>query len=281
MLLHLLFSLVLMGCTQPTQSPQSNHLRLISLIPAITETIFVLQGQEHLIGRSDFCLHPEQTQDLPSFGTSLTPNFESIAVANPDQILVDASLSTPKSDLEKITAVTALPWLTLEDVSSSVMQLGEIIQRPKQATELSQQLVKELTSTAASNSPSALAIMSGSDIEKGQIWYLRSDSLHGSAVAAAGFRNAAPSDINGPPSMSLETLIALNPDVILFIAADDVDEQAAQQMLASMNKVPALTAVKKNQVMVIRGTNLLGVGPGILRLTAEIKQRYQQLFKDN
>ena len=80
---------------------------------------------------------------------------------------------------------------------------------------------------------------------------------------------------------SLESLISLNPDVILFVASDDVDEQTAQQMIASMNKVPALTAVKKNQVVVIRGSNLLGVGPGILRLVTEIKQRHQQLFKDN
>ena len=281
MLLHLLFSVVLMGCTQPAQSPPSTHLRLISLIPAITETIFALKGQEHLIGRSDYCLYPESTQSLPSFGTSLTPNLESIAVAAPDDILIDASLSTPKSDLKQISTVTELPWLTVDEVSSSILRIGEMLKRPEQATKLSQQLVKGLAPTTSPTSPTAIAIMSGSDIEKGQIWYLRSDSLHGSAVEAAGFRNAAPRDINGPPSMSLEALIAINPDVVLFIGTDDFNEQSAQKTIDSINKVSALTAVKKQQVVVIFGSNLLGVGPGILQLVSELKTKHQQLFKDN
>ena len=93
---------------QPTRE---STIRLLSLSPSITETIYNLGASELLVGRSDYCNNPPQATSLPTFGTSLTPNLEAIARTAPDMVIVGGSLANPVDSLRAITTVEVLPWL--------------------------------------------------------------------------------------------------------------------------------------------------------------------------
>ena len=279
--LALLFSFE--SCTPVSESSTSPPLtqspRLLSLHPAITETLYALGAHKMLTGRSTYCSFPKEAKALPEFGTSLTPNYEAIANHRPTLILTDQSLGTPIKALSRIATVSQFPWLTLEDMTLSIDRLGKQVKQEKKAQELIHLLQVGLKSTSTPQSPTALVLMEGSVPSKGQLWFIRHDSLHGAALEAAGFRNAAPTSFKGPPSMSIETLLRQNPDYIFLLVAQPINTQSAQNWIESFQVLPALKAVKKQQIGVLNGHHLLGVGPKVLDLVDIIRTTAQRLGK--
>ena len=161
----------------------------------------------------------------------------------------------------------------------SVLQLGSLLEKEEVATTLASDIEKTFQSSATPTSPSMLVLMEGSDIAKGQIWFMRHDSLHGAAIEAAGFRNAAPLDSKGPPQMSLEVLLKQDPDMIVFLPAAKVDSARIQTLIRSVDIVPELKAVQRKRIGVLNGDNLMGVGPGIMNLVGLIQEEGKTLLE--
>ena len=270
---YMVFVLCFLLSCSPQVSVQKEAQKYLSLNPAITETIFYLEAQEQLLGRSDYCSTPSQVQELPSFGTALTPNFEAIARSQPKSIFTDVSSGTQLTSLEQLAPVVQLPWLSVNDIQGSVIKLGELLDKEEGAKELASQIKTTFVSAAKTDSPSLLMLMEGSDIQKGQLWFMKKGSLHGAAIEAAGFRNGAPDIPSGPPSMSLEELIKQDPDVILFLSSKSIQPAAQEKLIRSLDIMPSLKAVKSKRVGVISGQNLMGVGPGSIQLVQLIKEK--------
>ena len=223
-LFSMCIALMIVNCSSPEKGEVSQTAQtFISLYPAITETIYHLGAQDQLVGRSDYCTFSTEVQKKPAFGSSLTPNFEAIARANPEGLLLDDSVGNPLADLQRITTVHQYPWLGTKEMQESIVKLGTLLQKEEEAKQLADKISKALSSTAKETSPRMLVLMEGSDFSKGQIWFMRHGSLHGEAIEAAGFRNAAPAEFQGPPQMSLEQLLQQDPDIILFMTGAQVE----------------------------------------------------------
>ena len=266
----------MLSCTRQNASQRT---KIISLHPAITETIYALNAQEELLGRSTYCTTPKTVQRLPEYGTSLTPNFEAIAKDQPRIVLTGQSQGIPIKQLKKVATVEQLPWLTLSEVVQSITHLGTIVHRETEAQALAQKFTERFQSRASSGSKQILVLMDGSEITKGQLWFIRSDSIHGAAIEAAGYRNAAPSRFNGPPSMSVERLLQQDPDMILLLHNGQMSPQSKDQWIQSFDALSSLSAVKNKRIAVIEGENIMGVGPGILTLVEQIRETGQALLK--
>ena len=271
-------------CTPPSSSPVQNQnplestQKVLSLHPAMTETLYILGVQDQLMGRSTYCLFPAEAQALPSFGTSLTPNYEAIARHQPHLVLTDQSMGIPTKSLRRISPILQLPWLTLSDVVQSIQSLGRLTRSEKKANILAERFKTTFNPVSTPQSPTLLVLMEGSIIEKGQLWFIRKDSLHGAAIEAAGFLNAAPSAFKGPPSLSLETLLNKDPDLILLISSQAKSSEQEQKWIDAFQVLPSLKAVQKKRIGVLSGENLLGVGPKILDLVDLIRQKGRSLL---
>ena len=64
--------------------------RIVSHVPSITETLFVLGLGERVVGVSDYCDYPEEAKLKPSFGNYFNPSIENIVALDPDLVLTDA-----------------------------------------------------------------------------------------------------------------------------------------------------------------------------------------------
>ena len=262
-----------LSCTLQPANEQAKPLqkKIVSLHPAITESIYALEKQNLLAGRSDYCKVPKATESLTPLGTSLTPNFEAIARIQPTLVLTDRAAGTPIKQLEKIVTTRQLPWLTREDVRDSILELGSVVGAEDKAKKLSSRIYQALESKTSSTSPRMLVLMASSDVKKGQIWFIRHDSLHGAAIEAAGFNNAAPKNLKGPPQMSLEQLLRQDPQIILFLPAKAVSREEEQALVKSLDILPDLQAVRGNSIGVLNGNNLMGAGPNITALVSLIR----------
>ena len=270
---------VLVSCSsESNQSTLEEPQKYLSLNPAITETIFYLEGQEQLLGRSDYCKTPEEADKLPSFGTALTPNYKAIARVHPKSIFTDVSSGTQLDSLEQLAPVIQLPWLSIDDIQGSVIKLGELLDKKEQASALAAEIQNTFLPALEAESLSLLMLMEGSDIQKGQLWFMKKGSLHGAAIEAAGFRNGAPDLLNGPPSMSLEQLIKQDPDMIVFLASKSIASDTKEQLSRSLDIMPMLKAVQKKRVGVIDGENLMGVGPSAIHLVEKIRSEGKRLL---
>ena len=70
------------------------------------------------------------------------------------------------------------------------------------------------------------------DPTSGDIWYVKSNSLHGAALHAAGARNAVPEPVDGAPSLSIEALIALNPERIILLSTEPATPELRRSIAA-------------------------------------------------
>ena len=111
--------------------------RIVSLAPAITETLFALGAGAEVVGVSQYCDYPPEVARLPRVGTFLTPNIEAIAGRRPTIVI---GLQT-SSDLREIRALRAMGYRTLmvddnsiAGIEASIRTVGDAIGRPRAGT---------------------------------------------------------------------------------------------------------------------------------------------------
>ena len=262
MFIALLLSCVAQESLQPAEG-------FISLHPSITETFYTLGAEKQLRGRSDYCKSPEAATTLPTFGTSITPNFERLAAANVANIVGDRAIAQHEEALAQIGTLHSLPWLSIEDMKQSISTLGLMTNTKSNADKLINELAETFQSQP--DGESVLLLLSGSVISKGQLWYIKPESIHGSMLEASGYQNAI-STSKDIPQMSIEELLNLNPPVIALLG----NSEAASQMATQKEDLMALTslqAVENNRICLLSINNPFGTGPSIVQTVPHLKEQ--------
>ena len=78
------------GIGRQVQLPK-HPLRIISLAPNVTETLYLLGAQDRLIGITTQCNWPEAAKHKPKIGDLLNPNYEVILAAKPDLVIASTA----------------------------------------------------------------------------------------------------------------------------------------------------------------------------------------------
>ena len=260
----------------PQQASPQVASRVVSLDPGITETIIALAATDRLVARPDHSEQWPQVADLPSVGTGLTPNYEGIVRAQPDLILTSGSRGAVLSDLQSIAPTRSLPWLTVADVAGGIRVIGEVLGRKESAQQLATQIQQGLRDRVTADSPSVLLLIGGPSAANPDLFYIKADSLHGAALAAGGGRNAVQQKVRGMPSISIERLLDIDPDLILIMLADDeASDDDLRNHRQFWSRLDMLSAVQGERVDFLIGTHLFFIGPGILDLAEAVRTRVE------
>jgi ABC-type Fe3+-hydroxamate transport system substrate-binding protein len=65
--------------------------RIVSLVPGVTEMLFAIGAEGHLVGRTDFCDFPPSARAKPSVGGMVAPSLELLVSLKPDLVIVTSS----------------------------------------------------------------------------------------------------------------------------------------------------------------------------------------------
>jgi iron complex transport system substrate-binding protein len=261
------------------QSPQAQARRIVSLAPAITETLFALGAGDRIIGVSDFCRSPVEAQRLPRVGTALSPNFERIARLAPDLIVSELSVASERGKLDLLAPTRRLEWLSLEQITKGIRVLGGLTNTAARANSLADQMQRRLSREPPPNAARALLVLANESDSANPVWFIRNDSIHGAALRAAGARNAISDEIRGLPRISLERVIELDPDLVILLPGASANRARTARFEAEWRRVTALRAVRSNRIGMIEGQDVFSNGPGILAFVERLENEITRLSR--
>jgi ABC-type Fe3+-hydroxamate transport system substrate-binding protein len=240
--------------------------RIVSLAPAVTETLFAIGAGKQLVGVSDYCETPAEARSRPRLGTSITPNYEAIAGLRPTLIVSEKNAASRRRELEALAKTELLPWLTLPEIETGIRRLGQLTGHEARARELSAELVRRLDVREPQRGPRVLLVLGEAGDE---IWFIRRNSLHGSVLHAAGARNAVAEDVLGPPNLSAERLLELDPDAIVVLVRPDPG-RPKQRAIGRFQRFSTLRAVRSGRVGSVEDEAAFSHGPSIVGLVDRV-----------
>ena len=248
--------------------------RVVSLDPGVTEVLLRLGESDRLVARPDHSDGWPELAALPSVGTGLTPNYEGIVRSQPDLILTSSSRGSVLADLQSIAPTLSLPWLTVPDVVDGIRRIGTVIERTTEAEKLAREMEFGLRSAVSEGAPSVLLLIGAPSEASPDLWYISHESLHGAALAAAGGRNAIDTPTRGTPSISIERLLEVDPDVVLIMLSQpEVSDEELARHRKFWARLHMISAVKNDRIDFIVGREHFSIGPGVLDLAAALRTK--------
>ena len=105
-------------------------VRIVSLLPSLTETVCELGGCARLVGVDRYSNWPEPVKKLPQVGGGLDPNIEAVVALKPDLVLTSVSNRAAERLRGLGLRVLQLEPRTSAQVREVVMRLGTALQLP-------------------------------------------------------------------------------------------------------------------------------------------------------
>ncbi len=242
--------------------------RVVSLSPAVTETLFAIGAGEAVVGVSDYCVTPPGATPRPRVGTSLGPSYEPIVALRPSLVVTSSMPAARLDGLRALAPTRQLDWLTVNEVAASTRELGVLVGHPAAAAALAARLEATLSVPPPAGAPRLLLVLGGAQAQA-EVWYVKANSIHGSAITAAGAANAVPEPVEGAPVMSLERLLAVDPDLVMVLGGGDA---GAASPLDALGRLHALAAVRRGKLGALPDPGLLVPGPRVLQLVEELSR---------
>lgn len=190
--------------------------RIVSLKPNITEILFALGAGKHVVGVTRWCDFPPAAARLPKVADYLQPNLEAVLALQPDLVIgsTENSLQAPVTRLQQQgIRVVLLTFDSLASTFDAIHTMGQIVGAPQKARALTQQLRRQIDRLHADPPPTRHAVLL---VGTSPLVAAGPRSLLGELLVAAGGHNAITATHPHYPRISLEQLLAAQPEVILL-----------------------------------------------------------------
>lgn len=260
----LAFVLLLAACGQQSRQVQTSDTvtddygrtvvvpaqpqRVVSLSPAVTEIIYALGAQDLLVGRTDFCVYPDEASEIPSIGGISNLNIESILALNPDLVISGSMVSkkaTDQMDQMGTPMVCVIEKPKFEVLYDNILAIGKLVGKEHEADSLNALLRDRVSQLPTTDSPLptvyyVVGFGAGGNFTAGGNTFIND------IIRMAGGRNIA-EGIEGW-SYSLEALMKEDPDYIIVRREDSA-------AFCDMKPYNRLSAVKNGHVIgIVSGT---------------------------
>lgn len=113
--------------------------RIISLGPALTESLFLLGAGDQVVGVTTYCRRPPEARQKDKVGTILEINIEEVVIRKPDLVL--ATNLNQRASIKKLQSlgvrVVEFPLVeNFEQLCEQFLRLGKLVGREREAREI-------------------------------------------------------------------------------------------------------------------------------------------------
>lgn len=123
--------------------------RIVSLCPGITDTLFALDLEAEIVGRTRFCIHPKgKVENVPAIAGTKDIKLEAILNVQPDLIIVEKEENTKEivEELEKHFPVYVAEVQSVDDAFRMIEDMGSLTDRNEEAERLINNIQKQFES---------------------------------------------------------------------------------------------------------------------------------------
>lgn len=260
-----LFAMAAALCAQPR--------RIVSTSPSITETLFALGLGDRVVGVSRHCHYPPEVASRQRIGTYLRPNVEAIVALRPDLVVVQSNAVDAAAQLERMKLnVLKLEHGDLDSTFAGIRALGARCGVPDRAAGLERELRARLAAirqrTASLPRRSLVFIVGRNPGTLDGMAAVGKGSYLNELIEIAGGINALVGTPMPYPKISLESMIGLNPDVLIDMGdmaeTIGITEEHKRSVVAMWMRQSALKAVAQKRVFAVASDIFVVPGPRIV-----------------
>ncbi|XQU74791.1 Cobalamin-binding protein [Cupriavidus sp. H18C2] len=246
--------------------------RVVSLAPHVTEMIYAAGGGERIVGTVSYSDYPPQARDIPRVGDNKALDLERIAALKPDLIVVWRHGNAQKQT-DRLRALGMPVFYSeprrLETIPENLEKLGTLMGTESVARRAAsdfRQQVDTLRRTYAGRPPVTVFY---------QVWQQPLMTLNGQHLVSdlltlCGGRNLFATEAPLVPTVSVEAVIAGNPEVMLTAAMGATRPDKPLADFSIWEKWKQVTAVARNNLFTIDGDLVNRAGPRVVQGAAEI-----------
>lgn len=248
---------------RPVSLPDRS-LRLVSLAPSLTETVFALDRGDWLVGVTDFCDYPPMARSKPRIGGPTAPDLERIVQLRPDLVLATAE-GNPRDAVAHLARLK-IPVFAVKPegyagILASIDVLGRVLRAEAAAAALTQDIQARVAAIrrAVSGRPRPRVLY--------LVW---TDPLIAAGPASfihdliemAGGENVVRERSVPYPRMSWEEVVGFAPEVILVASHRDGSERPPiGEGWSAWQSVPA---VRSGRIVAVPGDTIHRPGPRVV-----------------
>jgi len=246
--------------------------RIVSTAPSLTETLFALGLGDRVVGVTEFCRYPPEAAAKPKIGTFIEPNFERILALKPDLVLV---VRNPVQLAEKLQRLglraVEIPQETLAEIIASIREIGRLTGAEAQARLVAGRVEAELdlVRRRAAGLPrkKVLFLIGRSPGTLQGMVGVGGGNFLDELIRLAGGQNVLASSPMPYPRVSVEQILAADPDVILdmgdFAHREGRPMESGREFLGLWSAYPVLRAVRQGAVRQVDSEVLIRPGPRV------------------
>lgn len=188
--------------------------RIVSLSPALTESVCALGGCARLVGTDSFSNWPAAAQALPKLGGLDDLQVERVVALQPDLVLATTSMRALDRLRSLGLRVVALEPRTLAEVQQTLSSLAVLLGTPATGPALWREMQLRLQATAAAV-PASWRGRSVYFEVAATPYAAGAASFIGEVLAALGLRNIAGVELGPFPQLSPEWVVKSSPQLLL------------------------------------------------------------------
>jgi len=250
--------------------------RIVTMAPALTEIVFALGKGDEIVGNTKFCNFPEEAKTIRRVGGLLDINLEILISLKPDVIVLYPENRAKLKILEGKAKLVVVSHTSLADVLDGISTISKALNVEQKGTELISNIKRRLDGLRQKNAgkkrEKVLLIIGRNPDKLTNMFIIGKGDFLNDLLQAVGAVNAYDGGINYP-SISVESVVAMNPDVIIELSAfnEGIDEA---KVFGLWERFSFISAVKDRKIFIITDDLWLIPGPRV----AEIAEKMHHLI---
>jgi len=257
--------------------------RIVALAPNLTEIVYALGAQDRLVAVSNYSDSPPEAKSKPRIGMPMNPNLEAIVAAHPDIVLATAVNRYATADeLTRLgIAVYGTDPHTVEGMLESIEHIGGVIGATARAESVVASLRQRLNALQSklAGAPVARVFFV---VGESPLISLGEHTFIADALRYAGAQSVVHAKQDWP-QISLEEVVRLNPDYLMFASNGFGGEDSTAKQLAELRSEAGwreLAAVREGHVVVVNDEIDLPA-PGLIDAIEKLaRQLHPSVFED-
>ncbi len=250
------------GAPPPTRTDGGTAVRIVSLTPSTTETLFAIGAGERVVGRSRYCDYPPEAAALPQIGGYVDPSYEAILALRPD-LVTGARGPAGAALTERLEArgiSTFFPKTeSFAEIDAMILGVGARTGRSAEAKAKVEALdarVVAIEKAVASRPRVRVLLVFGLQ----PLSVAGPSSFADEMIRRAGGTNAV-AEGGGYPTLGIERVHSLDPDVVVNAAI--AESHGSERIGKDTPGWAKVRAVKQNRVVSVTDESILRPGPRI------------------